>query len=141
MKDAPDYSAEILGSWVNANEIGDHPGLITELLYHFDSENAVRIERTVIDMQTEEVLGFRYFAEGEYTLNGSDLTVHRMEVYNSDGVASLFTDRTDLTLSDDTKEEKVRVTFEDSFNRLIFDYEPCGPYANCIEQQSFVKRN
>jgi len=135
------YPTEIVGIWSNRIEMEDNPNLISELLYNFEPEGNFTVERIIVDIKSDEILGFRYRATGRYSLNGNELTNNKLQIFNHNDSNGLYSDINNLELSNEISESIINISFNNSYDQLHFYYLPCGPNENCIVDKIFYRKN
>jgi len=140
-KETDVYPTEIVGIWSNSIEIENHQNLTSELLYDFKSDNNFTIERAILNDTSNEILGYRYKATGKYSLNGDVLTINRLQIFEHNDSNGLYSDISNLELSDEISESIVNIKFNDAYDQLHFHYPPCGSLQNCLVHEVFERKN
>jgi len=126
----------IEGVWEKTNEIDseDFPDLEGEnyeyvLQFKFISDHSFESYSFIRNTETDSIAGYNSKFHGNFSTEGN-----RMELlydqYNSNTEASDFEDHDELILV----QENVEWSFNFLVNQdeLLFDFDPCGPLANCV---------
>ena len=126
---------KIEGVWENTNEIasGDFPNLEDEnyeyvLQYKFLSDRSFERYSFIRNTETDSIAGYNSKSQGNFSTKGNRMEL-LFDQYNNTETAE-FQTLDELTLV----QEDVEWSFNFSVNQdeLLFDFDPCGPLANCI---------
>ncbi|SKB36361.1 hypothetical protein SAMN05660776_0728 [Salegentibacter holothuriorum] len=138
---------DIVGVWEKSSDISAEIYLELEkgnydfvLQYKFLDDSTFESFSFVRNSDTDNIIGYRSHSEGSFFIKGNRMNLNYNQ-YNSDIEASQLVDSADLVLID----QDVDWSFNFSINNdeLLFDFDPCGPYENCIGELNLkrVKKN
>ncbi len=122
----------LIGDWAKIQELASNEGLSESLMYSFKSDGTFTIIRTIMDDDTEKVLGYKYNAIGLYSLLSNKLILNNTEVYINNDSKGLYTTLDNLELSNTTFSQEQSIFFSAQKNVLTLDYGPCDDAANCV---------
>jgi len=108
--------------------------------YDFRADSSFEIVRVEKNVNTGEVLGYRYRRIGKYGVADDKLTFSQFATYDNVDSIAPYSSIEDLRLVEgDSIEYHVTCTFEEQDNKLIFTYPPCGPFTMCITSDTLTR--
>ena len=128
----------LVGTWADSGAMEDE-NLSQSLIYRFNPDKSFTISRVIINSSTTEIVGYRYFSSGTYSINENRILLNQAEIYTLDNLIGDYADLNDLELSGNTDQVNVEFNLDNHSQTLIFEYEPCEPHQNCITSQSFKR--
>jgi len=131
-----DFINALNGVWENTSIIDVDNNLSQSFQYNFNLDNTIIITTTVLN-DNEEILGFRFRASGEYTIDNEQLNLNLTTILFNDESNGLFSDLDDLELLNENQQQVFG--FSINGNTLTFTFPNCGPNELCAESQSFQK--
>jgi len=132
---------DVTGIWYEEDSLVDY-NRISRLEYNFKADSSLEIQRIELDINTREVLGYRYRTIGDYMLVGDKLSFLNQVSYGNDDTKGPYTEIENLKLIPDENGISYTITcrFGDNGNKLVFIYPPCGELANCIGSKTLTKK-
>jgi hypothetical protein len=133
---------DVTGTWYEEDSLVEY-NRISRLEYNFKADSSLEIRRIELDINTREVLGYRYRTLGDYMLVGDKLSFLNQVSYCNDDTKGSYTDINNLQSVPDENGISYTITckFEDNDTKLVFIYPPCGALANCIGSKTLLKGN
>ncbi len=134
---------KLLGVWIKDNILEDNTK-ISRLEYHFNGNDKFEVFRKIIDVTTQEVLGYTFKQLGNFSVDSNQLTFFNTESFGN-FTGEPFTEIENLIQTFPTEPNSypnsfsVKIEFKNNNNTLIFLYPPCDPAENCIGLQTFVR--
>ena len=124
----------LLGNWANADTNSN-----SAFAYTFFANGTFGSARVITDPSTNEVVDYRYYATGVFTLEDNELSLFFQEIYEKNDSQVQYPNPTDLNLTGQTSEELVTIAFRNNNQKLIFTFQPCAPNENCATEISFER--
>jgi hypothetical protein len=130
----------VKGVWTEET-VFESDNRISKLEYHFKGDGSIEILRIEIDMDSHDVLGYRYRMEGNYQTIGDKISFYNLIIHSNDDT------RADYSSIDDLVKVSEGTTFEHTFKItgkgkvLTFIFPPCGPFENCILTKTLKRAN
>lgn len=130
---------KLVGTWYK-EKASARPNEVTRVQYDFREDSSFEIVRVERNMDTGEVLGYRYRRIGKYGVADDKLTFSHFATYNNvDSIAPYASIENLRLVEGDSIEYHVTCTFEEQDNKLIFTYPPCGPFTMCITSDTLTR--
>lgn len=130
---------KLVGTWYK-EKASARPNELTRVQYDIREDSSFEILRIEKDVNTGEVLGYKFRRKGVYEVDGDNLTFSHFATYDNVDSIAPYSSIEDLRLVEgDSIEYHVTCTFEEQDNKLIFTYPPCGPLANCITSDTLTR--
>ncbi|NAS29991.1 hypothetical protein GTQ40_03310 [Flavobacteriaceae bacterium R38] len=130
-----DFSDLLSGIWANNSAI-ENSNLSQSFQYDFNPDSTFTVS-TIIQDEANVLLGYRYFASGNYEVNGDRLTLNLLEIFIHNDSNTLFSSFEDLEMQE-ANQQRI-FTFSIDGDTLTFTFPPCGPNELCITSQSFQR--
>ena len=124
----------LLGNWANTDTNNN-----SAFAYTFFTNGTFGSARVITNPSTNEVVDYLYYATGVFTLEGNQLSLFFQEIYEHDDSQVQYPDPTDLTLTGQTSEELLTISFGNNNQELTFNFQPCAPNENCAREISFER--
>ena len=133
---------DLRGVWVIETPLPEH-GWTGRQEYRFSEGDILEVLTITLDIDTRDVLGYRYRSLRRYHLEGDQLTLRTLSTFINDDTQRDYTDLESLELwkEDEGAESTVTCRVEDDGRKLVFVYPPCGPLGNCIGSRSFTRED
>ncbi len=129
------------GIWFNQDQFVPDDNTVRPLIQRYTiqllSDGRFECERTVRETASDEVLGYRYFATGHFSVEGNILRIVLEQSFTNDDALAPFATRQEWRPAANTKETIVSYTIDN--NRMIWRYSPCGPLEDCIDELTFFR--
>ncbi|WP_289021566.1 hypothetical protein [uncultured Salegentibacter sp.] len=138
---------DVVGVWEKSSDISTeiYPELEEGnyefvLQYKFLDDSTFESFSFVRNSDTDNIIGYRSRFEGSFFIEKNRMNLNYNQ-YNSNVEASQLVDSADLVLID--QDVDWSFNFSVNKNELLFDFDPCGPYADCIGELKLkrVKKN
>ncbi|HEX2935307.1 MAG TPA: hypothetical protein VHO72_08125 [Bacteroidales bacterium] len=128
---------KIVGKWFNSDTLREL-NRISIAQYDFRADNSLEVLRIEHDLNTKEILGYRYRSTGNYKLEGQQLSFSLQKSYTNDDALRSYSSIEDLKLLDKPVENyMVTCKFGENYKTITFVYPPCGPAENCIGSMTY----
>ncbi|KYG73195.1 hypothetical protein [Roseivirga echinicomitans] len=122
----------LLARWANTD--GN-----SAFVYTFLSDGTFWSARVITSPSTNEVVDYRYYATGVFTLEDNELSLFFQKIYEHDDSQVQYPNPTDLTLTGQTSEGFATISFKNDNQKLTFTFQPCAPNENCATEISFER--
>ena len=134
-------NADLIGTWETApaNSDADTENI---LVYSFRLSGQFETYRIVRDKDDATVLGYTYYAKGDYTIVDNDLSFAYTEAYDlENGSEATYVAKEDLITVENPASFTVdySVIIENENTSLVYDFGPCEDASNCVDELTFIK--
>lgn len=131
------WQDDIVGSWTEETPI--NTDLNQPLTYTFNTDHSLLITRTVVEVSTSNLLGYRYLAAGKYELSGNLVTLNLDEIHSNNDEVGSYSDLSDLIFIGSETRPNITISFNTNRNELTLTYGPCGENIDCIGSKTLIK--
>lgn len=128
----------LVGTWADSGPMED-VNLSQSLIYRFNPDKSFTISRVIINNSTAEIVGYRYFSSGTYSISKNQILLNQAEIYTLNHLVGDYVDLDDLELSENTDQMNVGFNLDNHSETLTLEYAPCEPHQNCVTSQSFKR--
>ncbi len=131
----PDLSDKLVGTWEQEFLVNAEQDLKVIFNHHFKNIDKYEVAQVYYDLE-DNFLGYRYFEEGSYRLEGNNLVKKPAQIFFSENEEVLYPTIEELkaagVLDVDSNQEEYRTEFTNS-NTTVTLFFDCPPNASCVE--------
>ena len=128
----------IIGNWANTFRYAKAQ-LYTQT-YTFNADSTMLFSSAVVDSASGNVLGYEYRSNGKFRLNGDQLKLYQLAIYENLSQTAMYSPLTQLTLIKADTVQTITINISSDGNTFHFVFPPCGPSANCIGEIDYKRK-